>query len=210
MRVTLTCVGGGGASMPQVPVRLACTHNYGTDSCHMGRIEVFNPTAVHEMTTGSGTWGTVCGHWLWDNNASSQAICPGLVLHGYVLTDCVWLQNFAQMACRHLGYNDGEIYTFGHTSQLPSLPIVAGFRTCQGTELNIFHCQGKYTHNLPALTTVGRLLTDCLCLQSKEHPLTATASTAASARTASKVLRTTRSIVCSHQSAVYHAVACGL
>ena len=60
VRVTLTCVGGGGNSMPQVPVRLSCTHNYGTDSCHMGRIEVFNPSARHLMTTGTGTWGTVC------------------------------------------------------------------------------------------------------------------------------------------------------
>jgi hypothetical protein len=116
IRVTLTCVGGS-ASVPQVPVRLSCTHNYGTDACHMGRIEVFNPTAQHLETTGRGTWGTVCGHYTWDND------------------------NLAAMVCRHLGYSDGELYTYGHTSQLPSLPIVAGFRACQGTELNMFHCE---------------------------------------------------------------------
>lgn len=58
VRVTLTCIGGS-SSVPQVPVRLSCTHNYGTDACHMGRIEVFNPTAEHLQGTGRGTWGTV-------------------------------------------------------------------------------------------------------------------------------------------------------
>jgi hypothetical protein len=44
------------------------------------------------------------------------------------------------MVCQHLGYGSGELYTYGHTSQLPTLPVVAGFRACQGTELNMFHC----------------------------------------------------------------------
>ena len=39
-----------------------------------------------------------------------------------------------------MGYNSGEVYTFGHSSQLPTLPIVTGFRVCQGTEANIFAC----------------------------------------------------------------------
>jgi len=58
----------------------------------------------------------VCGHYTWDND------------------------NVAAMVCRHLGYSTGELYTYGHTTQLPNLPIVAGFRACQGTELNMFHC----------------------------------------------------------------------
>ena len=73
IRVTLTCVGGS-SSMPQVPVRLSCTHNYGSDACHMGRIEVFNPTARHLNTVGSGTWGTVCGHYSWDNDSELQRV----------------------------------------------------------------------------------------------------------------------------------------
>ena len=60
IRVTLQCVGGGGASMPQTPVRLSCTHNQDTDSCHMGRIEVYQPNAVHLTGRGRGTWGTIC------------------------------------------------------------------------------------------------------------------------------------------------------
>lgn len=41
----------------------------------------------------------------------------------------------------HLWFDfSGEVYTFGHSSQLPTLPIVAGFRVCQGTEANIFAC----------------------------------------------------------------------
>ena len=39
VRVTLTC-NGIARSAPQVPVRLSCAHNFGTDSCHMGRVEV--------------------------------------------------------------------------------------------------------------------------------------------------------------------------
>jgi hypothetical protein len=115
VRVTLTCVGGE-RSAPQVPVRLSCTHNHGTDSCHMGRMEVFNPQAVHENNAQRGTWGTVCGHWTWDNN------------------------NAADIVCRQLGYSSGEIYTFGSSNQLPSLPIVTGWRVCDGHESSIMAC----------------------------------------------------------------------
>ena len=59
------------------------------------------------------------GHYVWDND------------------------NTAQLVCRQLGYSDGELYTYGHTSQLPTLPIVAGFRACQGTELNLFTCEER-------------------------------------------------------------------
>jgi hypothetical protein len=125
VRVTLTCVGGE-RSAPQVPVRLSCTHNVGTDSCHMGRIEVFNPQAVHIGSSVRGSWGTVCGHWVWDND------------------------NAADIVCRQLGYSSGEIYTYGRTSQLPTLPIVAGGRLCAGTEANIFACpQGAWLFQDP-------------------------------------------------------------
>ena len=46
----------------------------------------------------------------------------------------------ANVVCRQLGFQNGFIYTFGRTHLLPTLPIVAGFRTCQGMESNIFQC----------------------------------------------------------------------
>ena len=46
----------------------------------------------------------------------------------------------AGVICRQLGFADGVMYTFGATRLLPTLPIVAGFRTCAGTESNIFQC----------------------------------------------------------------------
>ena len=55
-----------------------------------------------------------------------------------------------------LGYQSGELYTYGHSSQLPTIPIVAGFRECQGGEANIFACKemstgkGQYSdHDAP-------------------------------------------------------------
>ena len=60
IRVQLTC-NGRESSAPQVPVRLSCTHTYGSSSCHMGRIEVWAPQARHLNSNQIGTWGTVCG-----------------------------------------------------------------------------------------------------------------------------------------------------
>ena len=55
VRVVLTCQGRE-MSAPQRPVRLSCTHNFGTDSCHMGRIEVWAPHAQHSNSNQMGTW----------------------------------------------------------------------------------------------------------------------------------------------------------
>ena len=104
LSVTLTCAGQ--ATPPTV--RLGCTHNAGTGSCHQGRVEVLNPV--------SGQWGTVCGHWFWNND------------------------NAANIVCRELGYIGGNVYTFGVSPSLPQLPIVAGFRACEGTEATIWDC----------------------------------------------------------------------
>jgi hypothetical protein len=46
----------------------------------------------------------------------------------------------ADIVCKQLGFVSGEIYTFGATNLLPTLPIVAGFASCDGTETNIFDC----------------------------------------------------------------------
>ncbi len=119
--VTLTCLGAEG-STPTQPARLSCVHTTGQDSlqaCHMGRMEVYNSGASHGSHTVSGqvgSWGTVCGHWTWDND------------------------NAADIVCRQLGFASGEGYTFGATNLLPTLPVVAGFRQCQGTESDLFMC----------------------------------------------------------------------
>ena len=67
----------------------------------------------------------MCGHWLWDND------------------------NAAGVACRQLGFADGFMYTFGASRLLPTLPIVAGFRTCTGTERTIFDCEAHSTGTSP-------------------------------------------------------------
>jgi hypothetical protein len=104
--------------------RISCSHPAtnpipgaaGGGGCKHGRIEVENS---------AGTWGTVCGHWIWDND------------------------NVANMVCRANGYAGGSLYTFGATQrtlyaagvQVPAvLPIVAGMRSCTGTEPNLFQC----------------------------------------------------------------------
>ena len=62
----------------------------------------------------NGVWGTVC--------------------------DDYWDDVDATVVCKQLGYASGSIYTFGATKQLPTLPIVEGFRTCDGTEASLFGC----------------------------------------------------------------------
>ena len=74
-----------------------------------GRLEVTQPGVANQ-------WGTVCGHWLWDND------------------------NAATIACRANGFAGGSIYTFGATTTLPVLPIAYGYRSCTGTEQNLFQC----------------------------------------------------------------------
>jgi len=54
------------------------------------------------------------------------------------------------MACRANGFASGSVYTFGATTlslyaanqptPIGVLPVIAGFRTCTGTETNIFQC----------------------------------------------------------------------
>eukprot|EP01043_Picozoa_sp_COSAG02_P075429 COSAG02_NODE_15551_length_1161_cov_0.677966_2_plen_321_part_01 len=74
-----------------------------------GRIEIYN-----EDVQG---WGTVCGHWLWDNDAP------------------------ADIVCRQLGYSGGVLYTYGAGAGTTSLHPVFGYRRCTGTEANLFDCE---------------------------------------------------------------------
>jgi hypothetical protein len=88
-----------------------------------GRIEVCNPNVGDCTGNGAGSgWGTVCGHWLWDNDG------------------------LANLACKQLGYDGGTLYTYGGDgigSAGTALPIVAGFRVCgpEGNEASVFDCE---------------------------------------------------------------------
>jgi len=46
----------------------------------------------------------------------------------------------AKIFCRNLGFADGEIYTFGRTNYLPELPIVEGWKVCDGSERDLLNC----------------------------------------------------------------------
>jgi hypothetical protein len=111
--VTATCVGTAATHQ----ARLSCVHSAGSDSCKMGRIEVFNNRITRPGAPAAGAWGTVCGHYFWDND------------------------ELANIVCRQQGYASGQTYTFGHTHFLPTLPVVTGWRTCHGGEGDIFACQ---------------------------------------------------------------------
>ena len=76
---------------------------------------------MHENSAQRGTWGTVCGHYFWDNN------------------------NVGDIVCRQLGYESGDTYTFGHTNQLPNLPVVIAGGLCDGSEANLFGCPVAWT-----------------------------------------------------------------
>ena len=119
--ITVTCQNTQASvgNAPQQNVRLSCVHNAGgqhTQPCNMGRMEVYNPHVTRPGSPGAGAWGSVCGQWTWNNN------------------------NAARVFCRELGFVDGEIYTFGHTNYLPTLPVVTGWKTCTGDEGSIQHC----------------------------------------------------------------------
>ena len=114
--VTVTCQGQGPiagvtpGNVGQLEARLSCVaqsqrssettsfsvHSHG-QGCRMGRLEVYNPSARHADGNGQGTWGTVCGHWFWDND------------------------NAANVACRQImgSSASGYMYTFGATTLLP-------------------------------------------------------------------------------------------
>eukprot|EP01043_Picozoa_sp_COSAG02_P020736 COSAG02_NODE_1029_length_15083_cov_8.066271_12_plen_312_part_01 len=113
--VTATCVGTAATHQ----ARLSCVHSAGTDGCKMGRIEVFNNHITRPGSPAAGAWGTVCGHYYWDND------------------------NLANIVCRQMGYSSGQTYTFGKTDFLPTLPVVAGWRACHGGEGDVFACEDR-------------------------------------------------------------------
>jgi hypothetical protein len=58
----------------------------------------------------------MCGQWVWNNH------------------------NAGNLVCQQLGFQSGEMYTFGRSNYLPNLPVVYGYRTCDGSENNLFNC----------------------------------------------------------------------
>ena len=76
--VTVTCMGTATAQQAaSSSVRLGCTHTAGSSNCHQGRIEVLNPALQQ--------WGTVCGHWYWDNDHAADIVCRQLGYQGGTL-----------------------------------------------------------------------------------------------------------------------------
>ena len=71
-----------------------------------GRVEIYK--------AGQG-WGTLCGHYFWDN------------------------QNGAAVICKQLGYAQGGVW-FSVAPGAASQPIVAGNRECVGDETTVFEC----------------------------------------------------------------------
>ena len=115
------------------------SHYDAGEACRMGRVEVYNPSARHANGAGTGTWGTVCGTsaHVWLCCWLPPLTCLDTSFAGHYFWDNTEMAN---VVCRQLGFPNGFIYTFGRTHLLPTLPIVAGFRTCQGMESNIFQC----------------------------------------------------------------------
>eukprot|EP01043_Picozoa_sp_COSAG02_P013563 COSAG02_NODE_545_length_20533_cov_5.447663_4_plen_654_part_00 len=91
----------GGVAEAPPPERVQAADIYRLSDYPQGRIEVYSPVLE--------TWGTVCGHWFWDNH------------------------NVAKAVCQKLGYQDGSLYTFGNSRSetVLDLPIVTGYRRCE-------------------------------------------------------------------------------
>ena len=67
--------------------------------------------------------------------------CARVANLSHAVADYYWDNDeAANVVCRNLGFASGVMYTFGATRLLPTLPIVAGFQTCQGGETNILQC----------------------------------------------------------------------
>jgi hypothetical protein len=80
------------------------------------------PAGRVEVFSPRAGWGTVCGHGYWQDDGAANVVC------------------------RALGYTSGSLYTYGLSRVTDSLmPIVAGWRTCEGTEASIFDCMEEGT-----------------------------------------------------------------
>ena len=94
-----------------------------------GAWDAFSIWVLSVSLTPKASLFQVCGHWYWGGDT------------------------LAEVVCKQLGYTTGSTYTFGHTTQLPHLPVVAGFRRCAGSESNIFGCPIPDTDTLVGTTS---------------------------------------------------------
>lgn len=123
-----TPVGGGSSQLPAgrtSPVgvsesgiiRLSGGNSQCTASGCTGRLEVYTGEILPDGSrSDTPSWGTVCGHWLWDNDEA------------------------ANIACHDLGYISGSLFTYGASFNLRELPAHLGFQTCDGTEPSLLDC----------------------------------------------------------------------
>lgn len=99
-------------------IRLTGGNSQCTASGCTGRLEVFTGEVLPDGTrSDTPSWGTVCGHWLWNNDEA------------------------ANIACRDLGYVSGALFTYGASFNLRELPAHLGFQTCDGTEASLLDCE---------------------------------------------------------------------
>eukprot|EP01052_Picozoa_sp_SAG31_P012838 SAG31_NODE_760_length_12279_cov_2.439655_2_plen_815_part_00 len=126
----------------QCPVRLACPPSNSGHSCKQGRIEIYNPSF---SSSPDSAWGTVCGHYMWDND------------------------NVANIVCRQLGFVYGQVYTYGtsNNNYIASLPVRWGFRNCQNTERSILECP---TAGDPTDPTCRTDLPTCMADRAQQFP----------------------------------------
>jgi hypothetical protein len=96
-----------------------------------GRIELLNPSTQE--------WGTMCGHHYWVRRIS--CVYPTKAMSHNQPNGTQDNDNAADIVCKKLGFSGGSMYNYGATTALPSLPIVAGFRKCDGTESSVFECE---------------------------------------------------------------------
>merc|ERR1712013_384858 len=82
-----------------------------------GRVEIWK----------DGKWGTLCGHFWWDNQKGAENIC------------------------RQLGYAGGSKYTAGGGTG----PIHAGNRLCSGGEKTVFDCPLQGGKQIPQTALIA-------------------------------------------------------
>ena len=55
----------------------------------------------------------------------------------------------ADLVCKKLGYLGGTLYTYGVDATLADLPIVTGYKVCDGSEAEIWDCRETNSGSSP-------------------------------------------------------------
>ena len=102
---------GGGA-----PAGVAAGHTYRLACANTIGTGTCHQGRLETLNPFTHEWGSICGHTIWNNDV------------------------VANMACIEMGFQSGTVYTYGGTTALPTVPIVAGFQNCAGSEASLFNC----------------------------------------------------------------------